>query len=277
MYKYISWLSLDVVAGACLNSWVLTRYYQVPVQPEAIGVLGLAVYLAYTYDHLADAKRANCPAASNRHQFHQRNQYLLTALAILALLGGMVLALTLPLRLVYNGLLLVGFCVIYFVGLSIARLAKWVPKEFLVAIGYVAGIFIIPLSSQAGAVDPDFGWLAGQYFCLAMVNLLIFSHYGQAEDIQDGFVSMVQWLGTTKIRRLAIWIGVAFGVLGGMCYWQHYHRPMALPMQASLWAVMIGLQLVLFFPHFFAPHSRYRAMGDGLLCLPGLLLLFPLR
>ncbi len=265
-----------MVAGACLNSWVLTRYCQVSIQPEAIGALGLAVYLAYTYDHLADAKRANHPAASNRHQFHQRNQYLLTILAILALLGGLALAFTLPLRLVYNGLILAGFCVIYFVGLSIAGLAKRIPKEILVAVAYVTGIFVIPLSDQTSAVDPKFGWLAGQYFCLAMLNLLIFSYYGQAEDIQDGFGSMVQWLGVTKIRQLAVLIAVAFGVLGGVCYWQHPTRPMALPMQACLWAMMIGLQLVLFLPHFFAPHSRYRAVGDGLLCLPGLLLfLFP--
>jgi hypothetical protein len=277
-YARFHWLSLDVVAGACLNAWALARYCQADLPPAVMGALALAVWATYTADHLWDAQKAPRPAAAARHRFHQTHQRPLLVGLVMALLAGASLTIFLPPALLRAGVAVALFVAGYFGLLHLRRPGRkpgrFFPKEVLVAFGYVAGLFAGPLALAGRPWGLDVGLLMGQYACLALANLLLFAIYSAPEDQRDGFESVAIALGAERARRLVLGTGLSFACLGGLALGWFAHLPYLLPLQVCLWPTMAGLLALLAFPRFFAQADRYRYWGDGVLCLPGLVLLY---
>jgi hypothetical protein len=254
----------------------LARYCQADLPPAVVAALALAVWATYTADHLWDAQKAPRPAAAARHRFHQTQRRPLLVLLALALLAGASLTFFLPPALLRAGAGVALFVAGYFGLLHLRpgrRLNRWFPKEVLVALGYVAGLFAGPLALAGRPWGLEVGLLIGQYACLALANLLLFAIYSAPEDQRDGFGSVALALGAGRARRLVLGTGLGFAGLGGLALGWFAHQPLMLPLQVCLWPTMAGLLALLAFPRFFGQADRYRYWGDGVLCLPGLVLL----
>lgn len=233
--------------------------------------LPLSVWVIYTTDHLLDAYRLQARASTPRHRFHHRHFRpiaLLWGLGLLSCLSWIPwLA---PPRLLWFGLGMGGLVLLHLglVFLVKDRTSLLLIKELGVGGIYAAGVWGGPLVLHPEHWPPGVGAWFGQFFLLAMINLLAFSMYEHDIDERDGHTSFVRAIGLGRTRRLILGLGLGVLALGA---WRGGVGAQAAGVQ-GVYALMLGvLWLVSFQPHWFAPGERYRIWGDAVFFLPGLL------
>lgn len=262
IYKYIRWLSIDIVLGAIFFLAFLEKYYQVYLSIHVYFSLASAVWLIYTTDHLMDGASLESPS-NERHLFHKRYFNWLIIIGGVVLILALVNVYFLDSIIVKNGAILSAISVSYLLLVYFFR-KLWV-KELLVALVYTLGIFIGPLSKVEAIGGYDV-LLVSQLAGIALLNLLIFSYYDKASDQKDGFNSLIIRLGNTKSKWMIfglIIILISSILIIGI---REEIQWMYLMMTALL-------TLVFYAPDTFSRNARYRTIGDGIFYLPGLFLL----
>lgn len=268
LFRYFSWLSIDVVFGAMAGMLFFEKLLHVSLQWPAYILLALAVWSIYTLDHLLDVRKNYSPL-SERRTFHlkywKKLVFLLFIAVILGLLGafwwfawGRELQLTL------------GLVVMILGSKFLIRTAGpgWM-KELSIASFYVVGIAWLPLL-RSGSVDLVWQNLAflPMYVSLAFLNLLMLSFLDQDEDQKSGFFSalsslhpvlLIQW-----IRRLAF--AIILITLGGFIFLTSIYRPFACAL------LLIALiHYLTFFQAGLSPEQKRMRMEASFM-LPALLL-----
>ena len=263
MYRYIRWLSLDIVLGAVVLLHYLGNFYSVTFPASVYLALASAVWLIYTLDHLIDARKVESPT-SDRHRFHKKHLRTLQKASMMVLMVALVNVFFLPEVIIRNGTLLASACTGYLLLVFLSR-KRWV-KEFWVALIYAMGIFLAPFSmGQMGGWDV---FLLSQLILIAFLNLIIFSFYDHELDQHDGFHSIVVRLGR-KNSAIAI----------------HGISLLTLALTLTGWAISaqqielvfllmsVALYNVFLFPVFFHRHERFRIVGDAVFFLPSAFLI----
>lgn len=263
-YKYVRWLSLDIVLGAIFFLAFLSKYYQLELDWSAYFALGAAVWLIYTTDHLMDAKSTK-NLLLPRHQFHFRHFKALLFLAGLVLALALINIWFLDERIIRLGAIISAMCIGYLMLVYFVR-ALWI-KEVLVAIVYAIGIFTAPAALR-GLEWPDV-LLIIQLVIIAFINLLLFSLYDRSEDQQGGFNSLVLRFGESWVRKLIIGFTFLQTFLCLIGFWMELGSVewMYLSMNLLLWMIFRH-------PLFFQRQERFRTLGDGIFYLPALFMLF---
>lgn len=267
--QYISWLSLDVAAGAMAGMYFFECLLHAELQWPAYILLAMAVWSIYTLDHLLDVRHRQV-ALSSRRAFHRKQSKVLgLVLGIVVLLGlvgafcwfgwGRELQLTLGL-----GILIAGSKIL------IGKVGPGWMKELSIAVFYVVGIVWLPILRA----DPaDLVWQAllflPVYIGLAFLNLLMLSFLDQDEDRDGGFFSatstLVPDLLILWIRRLAfVLIGASLIVF---ILSPSFYRPFA----CLLLLMSLFHYLVFFRPHL-SPEQKRQQM-EASFAFPLLLLL----
>ena len=271
IYRYVRILSLDVVGGALASGAMVVRLVGEPMPWMWWVALPLSVWVIYTTDHLLDAYRLKGRASTLRHRFHHmhfRAIGLIWALGLLSCLSWIPwLA---PLRLLWfglgmGGLVLLHLALVFWVK---DRISLLLIKELGVGGIYSLGVWGGPLLLHPAQWPPGIGWLFGQFFLLAMINLLLFSMYEYEIDERDGHTSFVRAIGRGGTRKLILGLGclvMLFGVLA------QSEAPWRWAVQGVMLAMLLVLWLVSFVPQWFAPRERYRIWGDVVFLFPGLL------
>lgn len=263
-YRICNLLSLDVAAGAVICSLYFSKLLSVTPRVQGMLALGFVVWVIYTVDRLLDVRMMTNPAASERHQFHQRYQKLLWGLSILA--GLATISFVSFLR---TPVLMGGIFLSFLAGLYLLLQKYLKVKEFFVATIYAAGVLLASLSVTSIEVSYLEWLLITQLFIVALINLLLFSWFEYDIDKKDGHSSFViQWgkatggkwvIGLATINFLiTIWLVVQTSWLAPLLF-------------LSMTVVLI----VIFFSHtFFQINARYRLLGDAVFFIPiiGLLL-----
>jgi len=262
-YAFVQALSLDVVLGAWVGAHFVGKLFQKTPSKPAVYALCAAVWVIYTLDHLLDAHRIKGKASTPRHRLHQRYFWPLAGLAFLVLALGAWQAWQLSPALWQAGLGLSGGVIFYFLLLNSLGRSVSVQKEFLIALGYATGVCLAPLVEQGSFWV---WWVWGEFFLLALLNLVLFAFFEAQVDEKDGSTSFVRLIG----RRRARWMLHSTGAsLLGLLSWGLL-RSSDLFFQGQM--VLLGMALCLavpaFFPRFFAQHERYRILGDGIFFLP---------
>ncbi len=263
-YRYCNLLSLDVAIGACICSVYLSRLMLVNIPWLSILVLGLTVWLIYTFDHLQDAKKINDVANTERHKFHQKNFSSLTIISALVLVLIAILIFYLPVTTVVMGAALACFVVAYFIILHFLGLNSSYHKEILIAIIYASGIFLAPMSIYDGAIELVTILIFGQFVNLALINLLIFSWLERDKDRVNGFPSLVNIVGGHWSKRLIImliglqlalslFMVIRFGIVDVSL------------IIVTMTAILGGIA---FFSEYFYQNERYRLIGDFVFLIP---------
>lgn len=264
-YAYLRILSLDVVAGAVGAGAMVAKLTGTSPEWPFYLVLGLAVWVIYTLDHLLDARRMGEQASTPRHRFH--HLYFRPLLAIWLSLAATCLGLAIvflgPVGLYFGfgmaGLTLGHLLLVRWVG---AKTSPFLIKEVGVTLVYCMGIWGLPVIWGEAWGEPRTVGLFLRFTLLALINLLEFSLYEKDLDAADGQTSFVLALGEKRSRWLIALLLAVFwlSVLAGAAHWDRFLGVEAL--------MGLGLTLLLFKPDWFKNLERYRTLGDGVFLLP---------
>lgn len=264
---FIQNLSLDIVAGAVISSLFIAELFQVSLDIHLLLGLSIAIWLIYTIDHLLDARKIKGEAVNPRHAFHQKNQILIGALALLFFVLGIYNAFYLPASTIKLGLVLIFLSGAYLYYLNWSNTNQ--AKEPFAALVYSAGIFAGPIS-----LVNTFNWvylvLFVQFFLLAYSNLMLFPLFEKEQDGQEGMKSIAIRKGdllTGRFIRIALLINFILIVVTAT-----FVNSLGSSQSIVLLMTLVLLALLLW-PQYFVKYQLYRILGDGIFFLPGLFLL----
>lgn len=205
-------LSLDIVVGGVAGATFATHVSGARVPVGLYAVLGGAIWVVYTLDHLVDAHRAGPHAANDRHRFHWRHR---TPLSLAAVVAGVATtaaaALALPRTVLLAGPLVGGLVLLHLWAVQ-ARFPAHLPKEVSVAAIYTAGVWVGPLLN---APTPD-GWTVlalALHFVVAAACVLLYSWYEVEIDAADDSPSLARSWGEPRLRAVLERVLIAAGGL----------------------------------------------------------------
>jgi len=236
----------------------------------------MAVWVVYTLDHLFDSIKLKEKAISARHQFHYINAKILT-IAVLCF-GILTLAMSILYfhkQVIHYSLALAGLVVVYFAAINILP-DKWrmrIPKELVIAVVYVTGIWFVPL------------WFSTQHvsghliIILLLLTLLVWSEGAIAswfeydDDVHDGNHSFATNSGLIRGKSIILIVLIIVLIfLTGLSFLSH--QPAIKYGVILLLAIDLGLLAILLLPGYFSHNSRYRMIGESLFFIPSLMVLF---
>lgn len=195
--KNLLYLNLEVVAVTVLNSMVIMHIFDAEYTSQEMILLGMAVWIVYTFDRIRDSQALDFSVSSARHQFHKRHyKYLLYAIFLVMVMGFFLLG-TIPSKLLIYGIILSLITACYYF-LLFQLLSRF--KEAITAVIYVLGISI-PLTSRIeGLPDKNIWLILLLYFVMAIINLMILSINDYKRDRINKEVNMVQFYGKDQVK-----------------------------------------------------------------------------
>jgi hypothetical protein len=206
--RWIRPLSLDIVAGGLAGAAFAAHVTGAHMPAAYWEVLPVAIWVVYTLDHLIDGLRAGPLAANPRHAFHARHARTLASVVVIA--GGVTAiraALYLSPALRVAGMLLGALVLLYLAAVR-ARFPAWLPREIAVALIYVAGIWLGPLTLFADLGLWTFAALA-LHAAVALGYLFAYAWFEADVDAADGMASLARTWGREALgRAMSVWTGV---------------------------------------------------------------------
>jgi 4-hydroxybenzoate polyprenyltransferase len=260
-YRLLNALSIDVVIGAVISALFFAREHSISLSPSICVALGLTVWIIYTVDHLRDAKKIRKPAATYRHQFHQRYFKPVSYFLAFVVVIDVVVVWMLPQQVFYFGAALATGVLAYLLAWRHLRFMK----EFYVALLYTAGIILPTATLAEGPLTIFSGVLSLQLFLLAFINLLIFSWFDRISDRHNEQHSFVTRAGE-KTSRICIWILTALTLLMSALMMIIF-KDRFLPSVITA-AMGAGFLLIFFYRASLEKFDAYRSAGDAVFMVP---------
>ncbi len=258
-YRWISALSLDVVAGAVVCALFFIKVLNVQIT-WALLPLALTVWIIYTADHLIDARKITHEASSLRHRFHQLHFNRLRTLLFAAIIAD-VLSLALVSRaVVLAGAALAGFVALFAL---MVRMMPWM-REIGVAVFYTCGVLIPAIAQPGIQYAVAHSLLFVQFSLVALTNLLLLSWIDRASDHHDRLSSFVLSAGL-DLSRAMIWTTFVLGVLSVIA--QIFFQVLEWP-GVTVGAMQIVLMLVFVSRERSDKVTQRRMIGDGVFLIP---------
>ena len=260
LYRFVNIMSLDVALGAMTGAAFFGSIFKTTLLPQGLVALGLTVWIIYSVDHLLDAYKLKILAAAERHQFHQKHFRLIAILVVLATLTDITLILYVRPNVLNAGLLLAGVVVFYLL------FHRWMYplKEIAGAILYSGGVWLPVLALHQGPVEDPEAYLMIPFFITALINLILFSWFGYAQDLRDGHLSLVIFIGKPTSRVVLIFLFVTqFIALISLMMFTTYRVETGV-----ILAMNVVLLFMLLLPDFFDKNDLYRVAGDVIFLFP---------
>ncbi|HET9054064.1 MAG TPA: hypothetical protein VFM90_07820, partial [Cyclobacteriaceae bacterium] len=199
-YRLLNILSIDVALGAvCCGAW-FAGYFGVTLKPYALICLGLTVWIIYSADHLLDAVKVKGVASTLRHRFHQKHFKVLVIMLLLAGTIDFALLFFIRARILQAGIFLISVVGVYLL------LSRWLTylKEIAVAVLYCGGVLLPALSLNETTLTVAHVFLILSFFLTALINVIMFTWFDHALDVQDGNHSFSTKFGRPFTRQLLI-------------------------------------------------------------------------
>ncbi len=200
LHKTSRALSLDVVIGVLAMAIFAAKILKEETSASWLLILGLATWSFYTFDHLTDALKTKGDTDNHRHRFHFVNFRILLVISTISA----ILAVTLSLwyfntEVIHKGILLGLFIFAYFV--VVYRHHGRNPllqKEFFIALVYVAGIWLVPMTKYGGMPSNEVILVMAYLFILAWAEGVMAAFYDYENDKKDGHSSFAIVFGKKK-------------------------------------------------------------------------------
>ena len=255
-YRYFRWLSLDVTAGAIVLMIFFCQELDVPYHWPEYTILGIVVWLIYTIDHLKDVSKLIAPVSARR-KFHVAHFRKLVYAGVVACLAAILLVFLQSERIVLFGSLIGSISGFY---LFVSKRIDWF-KEFWIAITYAFGILLVPIA-RVGFVNTTILLVVG-LILMALINLLLFSHFEVAEDEEEGFRSFASVMGSTMVN---VTLAICFSLLAFVIYglWMAITSVYIAIFMSTTFLLYLGIWQI----RWFRRKERYRIFGDAVLMLP---------
>ncbi len=277
LYSLIQNLSLDVVLGAVVISWLTAKSLGQSIVPEIYLIQALCVWVIYTLDHLLDSKKINQKAKTRRHLFHQKYFDPLAISVVIATGVCFLLCFRYLPKQTWNwGLIIAGFSALHlFVAYYLGKAkSRWTMKELIIAINYSAGIFVPSASIKTQIKEIDlflFLLLTG----VAFMNLVMYSFFDLEKDFKHDQNSIAVSFGakaTQKILTSLFWLILITGCAGLLLFND------ANPYQLFYMCFMICIGLLYYLMILLIDRNyiseSYRRIGDLVFIIPIILPLF---
>lgn len=266
-FSYFQILSLDVVAGAVINSAVITHTFGVTVAHSTFLLLGLVVWIIYTADHLFDVRAIN-PAGdvSERHLFFLKYSRQITRVLFAAVALCLALLFVVSPKIILLGVILATLVGLYMIISHTNNALKGLFKEFTAAVLYASGIFV-PVLSNPGAISKFMVLLYLSLVGLAFINLLVYAQYDRTMDRRAGFPSLALTLMPYLFQRILWGTVIFFMVISFLLFVLGPGQPV-LSLQ-FVYTTIFLIHLVFWkWPECFMQRSAYRLIGDFSFSLP---------
>lgn len=273
--RVAGFLSLDVILGVGCMGIFAAHLLESTVPQNWLILLLMAAWVMYTADHLVDAQKRKSLAINPRHVFHYQYRKQLTLILVLVSLVVLITSLvSFSAKAIVTAM---GILLVVGVYFSLLRWLpekqkKFIPKELIIALIYVSGIWFIPLlfSTKTNA---------GQVVLILCVILLVWiettiaSWYEYKTDVTDGHHSFTTVFGkerTRSILKRLVLLTISLLIISGLFFTEVSFRISVL----LLLIVACGLLLLMFKPGYFEKNERYRLMGESLFYLPAMIVFF---
>jgi 4-hydroxybenzoate polyprenyltransferase len=257
-YRNLNSLSIDVVAGAMCFASFLARLLNVKCDVSSVLLLGIAVWIIYTFDHLMDAQKMKVKAVTHRHLLHQvqgRHLYI-------AFVGAIVLE---CLLLFFNHEYLFSGSLFFVIVILLYTLVhRYVPflKEMVISLVYACGVFIPTWVTFSGNWQSVPWIIIIQVALAALLNLLMFSWFDVRNDLHHSFISFTTRWGRS-VAETCCWI--VFSVCSLLTILS------SIPVASVVVCLIAMVQVIpLVYKEYFEVNDRYRLLGDGAFMLPAI-------
>jgi hypothetical protein len=220
------------------------------VLPENLAVIGLAVASIYLVDRLLDNQFAG--GGGGRHQFYEENKTLLWWVVIaLAVLGGVVALVFLPIVLISKGIGLVIAMALYY---YVCIFKHWLPfKELWMSVLLIAGIWL-PMADLGNSQHLA---LIGIEYVVVVISMLMI--IGKEQGFTRGTKASLGSLATGEVlQKWAIGLSILVIILVYVIAELHVAMPL-------VW--QLGGYLVLYFFRKKLDSDSFRMLVDLGYCL----------
>ena len=275
--KYFGFLSFDVVLGALASGVMAVRLLNVQMPGYWWLILGTAVWLVYTSDHLLDAVKMKNRPDAERRQFINRNFWGLSITVLIVGLLNLILSIYyLDKSVLYSGFLIGLIIIGYFLLINFLKIKRriFLQKELIVALIYTAGIYIAPLLRINFLINAVQIILIVCFFLLVWSDILLIALFEYEKDLHDQFKSFPVLYGK-QISQTVIKL-ILFAVLLALIAINLFFKYNRLVFVSSIiLACIAALQFFLLKKRsLFSKNDTYRIFTEGMFYLPAVLLIF---
>jgi hypothetical protein len=269
-YQLISYLNLDVVAGAVACSHFAAAVLHMEQNIVMQLCLALTVWLIYTVDRIMDVSKKGYHPNDRRHLFARRHRKKLIALCIpVFMLDAHLAFFKLPQSLIVFGLLVTSAVIAYYVLLHMLPLqnSRWFQKEPVIAGVYTTAVWGSNLWLKGSLQATEFFYYVIPFYCLALMNLVTFSFYEAESDEENEERSITTTFGP---RTAIIHIVFAFALVLTLGVTLLRESPNGTNLLISgTYAVIAFILFALYYRNdYFYDKDRYRVIGDAVFVLP---------
>lgn len=270
--KALHLLSLDVVAGAVISSWM---FWKLPdgnttPNPPTLFILGCCTWIIYIFDRLLDNISTQNPTTP-RHQFHFENQYYLQILIIGLGFFSLTLLFFIPKQVLWFGIGLSFLLGIYFYILQkTSKNANYqYYKEIFTALLYGTSVVGSAYCTKTRISFEEI-ILGINFILLVHQSILTFSLYEYEANL-----SIKNFAGKVGIQRskfaitsIAVWCFIWLIINYFSSISNYFHSVFLIEFIMSLLT-----SFLIFFKSFFTKNERYRWFGELVFSTPLFLIL----
>lgn len=262
-------MSIDVAIGSIGSSVLAVKVLNAKLPFFYWLILPMCVWIIYTTDHLLDAFKVKDKAVSGRHSFHFRyRKRIMLALFLTAIVSVFLIERNLEKEMVILGLCIYFFILTYLLSNYLAsKVFKFFPREVIIAVGYMAGTWGIPLIAKYPFIS-RYEWLIlFNHFIIILSIPLLYSIYEYGADKAGGFISFSTSFGI-KTAGILVWVLLGISTLVSGVSFIFFHRHVS-----GILLMMSGMLLfALVYKRKLMANEKYRTVCDTANFLPFLLL-----
>ena len=266
-YRYLHFLSLDIVLGALASSCFAARLFG--SNPGMIWwiTLALTVWLLYTADHMLDAWKHRKKIERDLHYFMMKNRKTLVwSMGVVTVVNVLLIFNLLDQELMKYALFLAGLVLLFYAMRHVFKKNRIlnVPGEFFVMILYMAGTWLGPAVALEGDYEAGHGMIALIFLGVLLMNLGVISLYDIKLDSRMGIASLANLLGMKRTKNLLLGTGIAIyliSLLQFLVFDMDRYSQYAL----ILTGMITILLLVLYYPSRFRQKDYFRLAADAVI------------
>ncbi|RLD33258.1 MAG: hypothetical protein DRI73_05790 [Bacteroidetes bacterium] len=274
---YYHLLSIDVILGVLAGAIMAVKITGIHPGLAWWVVLPFSVWWIYLTDHYIDGLRHRELTKNPRHLFFFKNRYtVLLVLIMISLINLVLILVYLPFRIIIFGGIAGLIVILYLAGVKFLKTQNFLvfPKEIIVAILYVAGIWGSLMFYDLSCFNYELLILIIAYFLVTVMNLFIYSFYEEKTDMEDGQITIFTYFGRKKAKIIMI-AGLLLSI-----FFVIYHVVWEMSTRLGSYGLILILFMLIFqtvlvlYSSYFQGNFRYRWMNEGVFLLPVVFMLF---
>jgi len=272
--KLLNTLSIDVVIGSILSSFLVVRLLNIEPGWAFWIVLPVSVWIIYTLDHIIDAFRLKKQANTYRHYFHYLHlKRFIIIIATISVLDLTLLLCYLEKEIIYFGVVVSIATIAYLLLIHFSgKKGSLLPKEIPVSIIYTFGIWGGPFALTNFNISTGQIILMIIFFLLVLADVLLLSFYEVGSDKKDNHSTITAKFGQAVTTKIIVTIIIAVYLLSFFIIFTDelfLHRSIA-----KLYLFMGLIQIIIIgVPQFFEKNKLYRYIIELVLWIPGFIVL----